>query len=95
MNVTCLIFICTLNYCSGAVIAPYYLVKVDPPDDALNGCYEKTGEKNVNDYHEASTYPIYQQIGRQKFYLSLENANHACWIFSTDMDRTNVKYKKR
>ena len=92
-----LLFVCIFTISKGSN-APYYLIEVKSSssyDAALNGCYERTGKNSVNDYHPASSYPIYQQVGKLKFYLFLENSQTACWIFASDFNGTNVKYRKR
>ena len=60
----------------------------------VNGCYERLAQNNKNDYHAASTYPIYRKIAGQKLYLMLENAQNAHWIISNDIEGKDVRFRK-
>ena len=60
----------------------------------VNGCYERMQQNNKNDYHFASTYPIYRKKSDQKLFLMLENANNARWIISKDLEGKDVKLRK-
>ena len=70
-----------------------YLIEDGP--DIVNGCYERLPQINKNDYHPPSSYPIYRKTSGQ-MYLMLENAPHAKWIISSDIEGEgeNVRLRK-
>ena len=71
-----------------------YLIEGGP--DIVNGCYERLPQTNKNEYHPVSSYPIYRKNSGQMTYLMLENAPHAKWLISSDIEGEgeNVRLRK-
>ena len=68
---------------------------IESETDFVNGCYERLPQNNKNDYHVASTYPIYRKKkSGEMLFLMLENANTAHWIISKDLEGKDVKFRK-
>ena len=67
--------------------------QIEDGPDIVNGCYERLRQTNKNDYSTISTYPIYSKTSGQ-MYLMLENAPHARWIFSNDIEGKDVRLRK-
>ena len=67
---------------------------IENGSDLINGCYERLSQNNRNDYHAASSYPIYRKKSRPNLFLMLENAKIAHWIISKDLKGEEVKMRK-
>ena len=70
-----------------------YLIEDGP--DIVNGCYERLQQTNKNDYHPPSSFPIYRK-NSGLMYLTLENAPHAKWTISSDIEGEgeNIRLRK-
>ena len=97
-----IIFVCCINLSfvwkgSGTFALGYGLTQeyfIASEIESVEGCYERLPQRNKNDFHPASSYPIYRKISGPIFYLMLENAPRAHWIISSDLEGRKVMMRK-